>query len=117
MGLITVARVHDPDDGRAVPRFLVDRLWPRGVRRSDLRLTDWLREAAPSADLRTWFDHEPERWEVFRQRYRAELEAHPENWRVLADAVAAGDVTLLYGARDVEHNNAVALRDFLQGSA
>jgi uncharacterized protein YeaO (DUF488 family) len=92
----------------------VDRLWPRGVRKDALRLTDWLPEVAPSHELRRWFGHRPQRWEEFRRRYVAELEGHPEHWRVLADAVAAGDVTLLYDARDVEHNNAVVLRTFLE---
>jgi uncharacterized protein YeaO (DUF488 family) len=117
MGVVTLTRVYDPDDGRGAPRFLVERLWPRGVRRDALRLTDWLPEVAPSTGLRKWFDHQPERWEEFRRRYWAELEAHPDTWRVLSDAVAAGDVVLLYSSRDVEHNNAVALRSFLTGSA
>ncbi|WP_261327446.1 DUF488 domain-containing protein [Modestobacter marinus] len=116
MGLINLARVYDADDGREGARFLVERLWPRGVRRDALRLTDWLPEVGPSSDLRTWFDHRPERWEEFQQRYRDELRQHPETWRVLSDAAAAGDITLLYSSRDVEHNNAVALRDFLLSS-
>jgi uncharacterized protein YeaO (DUF488 family) len=113
VGLITLARVYDPDDGRAVPRFLVERLWPRGVRREALRLTDWLPEVGPSASLRQWFGHRPERWAEFRRRYVAELQEHPDRWRPLKDAADAGDITLLYSSRDVEHNNAVALRDFL----
>ena len=113
MGVIELARVYAPDDGRDVPRFLVDRLWPRGVRRDELRLTDWLPEVGPSSRLRTWFSHQPDRWETFRRRYWAELEAHPEHWRALWDAAAAGDITLLFSSRDVEHNNAVALREFL----
>jgi uncharacterized protein YeaO (DUF488 family) len=117
VGTVTLARVYDPDDGRGTPRFLVERLWPRGIRRDALRLTGWLPDVAPSTGLRKWFDHRPERWEVFRQRYRAELEAHPETWRVLRDAAAEGDVVLLYSSRDVEHNSAVALRAFLTGPA
>jgi len=117
VGVITLARVYDRDDGRQVPRFLVERLWPRGVRRDALRLTDWLPEVGPSTPLRQWFGHRPERWEEFQQRYRDELEARPETWRPLADAAAAGDVVLLYSSRDTEHNNAVALRAFLTGSA
>jgi uncharacterized protein YeaO (DUF488 family) len=112
--MIGIARVYEPDDGRAGPRFLVDRVWPRGVRRADLRLTAWLPEVAPSSGLRTWFSHEPDRWETFQRRYWAELTERPETWRVLRDAADAGDVTLLYGARDPEHNNAVALRAFLE---
>jgi uncharacterized protein YeaO (DUF488 family) len=116
VGVIRIARVYDADDGRVAPRFLVDRVWPRGVRRADLRLTAWLPDVGPSSGLRTWFHHEPERWDAFQRRYWAELEEQPETWRVLRDAADAGDVTLLYGARDAEHNNAVALRAFLERS-
>jgi uncharacterized protein YeaO (DUF488 family) len=112
MGVITLARVYDDGVGRG-PRFLVERLWPRGVRRADLHLSDWLPDVGPSSELRRWFGHEPLRWEEFRRRYFDELERHPEAWRPLRDAAAAGDITLLYSSRDVEHNNAVALREFL----
>jgi uncharacterized protein YeaO (DUF488 family) len=113
MGVITVVRVSDasPDDGAA--RYLVDRLWPRGVRRDSLRLTAWLPDVAPSHGLRRWFGHDPSRWAEFRRRYSAELDDHPETWRPLVEALRAGDVTLLYAARDTERNNAVALRDHL----
>ncbi len=113
MGVITVARVHDadPDDGAA--RYLVDRLWPRGVRRDALRLTAWLLDVAPSHELRRWFGHDPSRWAEFRRRCSAELDDRPATWRPLAEAVRAGDVTLLYGARGTERNNAVVLRDHL----
>jgi uncharacterized protein YeaO (DUF488 family) len=113
MGVIHLVRVHDRDDAGEGPRFLVDRLWPRGVRRADLQVTDWLKGVGPSSELRRWFGHEPEKWDEFRRRYFAELDARPEAWRSLRDAAAAGDVTLLYGSRDAEHNNAVALRDYL----
>jgi uncharacterized protein YeaO (DUF488 family) len=113
MGVITLVRVYDEDDGGVAPRFLIERLWPRGVRRTALRLTEWLPDVAPSHELRKWFGHDPRRWEEFRRRYVAELDAHPAAWRPLRDAAAAGDVVLLYSSRDVEHNNAVALRDYL----
>jgi uncharacterized protein YeaO (DUF488 family) len=112
MGVISVVRVYDDDPGDA-PRFLVERLWPRGVRRSTLRLSGWLPDVAPSTELRTWFGHDPRRWEEFQRRYAAELDAHPETWQRLRDAAAGGDVTLLYSSRDAEHNNVVALRDYL----
>ena len=111
--MITVARVYDRDAVGTGPRFLVERLWPRGVRRADLHLRDWLPEVGPSTGLRRWFGHEPLKWEEFRRRYFDELERHPEAWRPLRDAAAAGEITLLYSSRDVEHNNAVALREFL----
>lgn len=111
--VITLARVYDEAEENEEPRFLVERLWPRGVRRDALRLTGWLPEVGPSHELRKWFNHEPQRWEEFRRRYVAELDENPEHWRPLSDAAAVGDITLLYSSRDVERNNAVALRDHL----
>jgi uncharacterized protein YeaO (DUF488 family) len=113
MGLITLARVYDHEDPGKRPRFLVERLWPRGVRRADLHLTDWLKEVGPSDELRRWFGHQPERWDEFRRRYFAELDGHPEAWKPLRDAANAGDITLLYSSHDADHNNAVALREYL----
>lgn len=101
------------DDG---PRFLVDRLWPRGVSKETLRLAGWLKDVAPSNELRKWFGHDPERWEEFRKRYRAELDGLDEAaFQPLLEAVQKGRITLVYGARDEVHNQAVVLRDFLSG--
>jgi uncharacterized protein YeaO (DUF488 family) len=112
---VRLARVHDPDALRGPgPRFLVERLWPRGVRRADLPLDGWLRDVAPSTELRRWFGHDPARWDEFRRRYLAELAAAPEACRPLLDAARAGQVTLLYSARDREHNSAVVLREHLR---
>jgi uncharacterized protein YeaO (DUF488 family) len=116
MGVITLARVYDHGGHGDEPAFLVERLWPRGVRRDALGRTEWLAEVGPSHELRQWFSHRPERWAEFQRRYVAELEEHPERWRPLSDALAAGDITLLYSSRDVEHNNAVVLRAFLMAS-
>jgi uncharacterized protein YeaO (DUF488 family) len=110
--VIHLARVYDERPGDA-PAFLVERLWPRGVRREDLASSVWLPEVGPSHELRRWFGHDPARWDEFRRRYSAELDEHPEAWRPLREAVAAGNVTLLYSSRDAEHNNAVALREYL----
>jgi len=113
--MIRTKRVYAPpvpEDGK---RFLVDRRWPRGVRREALRLDGWLKEVAPSDGLRRWFGHDPARWEAFRRRYVEELEARPEAWRPLGEAAREGDVTLLFGARDEARNNAVALKAFLEG--
>jgi uncharacterized protein YeaO (DUF488 family) len=110
---IRVVRVYDQDEPRPGRRFLVDRLWPRGMRAEELALDGWLRDAAPSAELRRWFGHDVERWPEFRRRYLAELAAAPDAVRPLLDAVREGDVTLLYAARDAEHNNAVVLREHL----
>lgn len=110
---IRLSRVydHEPDPGSR--SYLVDRVWPRGVRRDDLEPADWAKDVAPSPELRKWFGHDPERWEEFRRRYFAELDARPQVWRPLLDAARSGTLTLLYGARDRDHNNAVALRDYL----
>lgn len=110
---IEILRAYDAldHDGRA--RFLVDRMWPRGVTKDTLRLAAWVRDAAPSTELRRWFGHDPARWEEFQGRYRAELDANPQAWQPLLDAAKRGPVTLLFGARDREHNQAVVLREYL----
>jgi uncharacterized protein YeaO (DUF488 family) len=113
VGLIRLARVYDEEEPGERSRFLVERLWPRGFSRAALGSSTWLPEVGPSSELRQWFGHDPQRWEEFRRRYFAELDERPEAWRPLRDAAAAGDVTLLYSSRDAEHNNAVALRDYL----
>ena len=99
-----------PEDG---VRVLVDRLWPRGIRKADAAVDHWLKELAPSTELRKWFGHDPERWEEFQRRYFGELDEHPETWWPLLDALSADDITLLYSSHDTEHNNAVALRRYL----
>ena len=101
-----------PTDGA---RFLVDRLWPRGVRKEAIRLTGWLQEVAPSQKLRKWFGHDPGRWAEFRKRYFAELAAKRDAWMPILEAATKGNVTLLFSAHDSEHNNAVVLKEFLQG--
>jgi uncharacterized protein YeaO (DUF488 family) len=113
MGVITLARVYDQASAGDRPRFLVERLWPRGVRRADLQLDDWVKDVGPSTKLRRWFGHEPEKWDEFRRRYFAELDSRPEAWEPLRDAADAGDITLLYSSHDADHNNAVALREYL----
>lgn len=111
MATIRVTRVYDHASPPAGKIFLVERLWPRGVRRDDLPLDGWLKDVAPSSELRRWFGHDPAKWEEFRRRYVAELDAHPEACQPLL--AAEDDITLLYSARDREHNNAVALRAYL----
>ena len=101
-----------PDDGR---RVLVDRLWPRGLSKHDLADTLWIRDVAPSAQLRKWFGHKPERWEEFRTRYFAELRSNPAV-ETLKGVIRAGPVTLIYGAKDEVHNQAVALTEYLNGN-
>jgi uncharacterized protein YeaO (DUF488 family) len=113
MGTISLSRVYDHDPRLAGRSYLVERLWPRGVRREDLALDGWAKDVAPSPELRRWFGHDPRRWEEFRRRYFAELDAHPQAWQPLVDAARSGTLTLLYSSRDRDHNNAAALRDYL----
>ncbi len=111
--MIKVERVYDHKSGHG-KRYLVDRLWPRGVKKEDLKISGWLKEVAPSNELRQWFHHDPEKWDEFRKRYIQELKEHPESWQELKDAVQKGNVTLLYSAKDEAHNNAVVLKEFLE---
>jgi uncharacterized protein YeaO (DUF488 family) len=111
--MIQLKRAYDaPDDSDGV-RFLVERLWPRGVKKSSLPIAAWLKEAAPSTGLRVWFNHDPARWREFQLRYFAELESRPDAWRELIEAAREGTVTLIYSSHDTEHNNALALKEFL----
>lgn len=98
-------------------RILVDRLWPRGMTKAAAQLDDWLKEVAPSHALRRWSGHDPARWEEFQKRYSAELDGKPDAWQAILDHARSGDVTLLYAARDAEHNNAVALKRYLEQRA
>ncbi|MGX8009298.1 DUF488 domain-containing protein [Mesorhizobium sp. ORM8.1] len=111
---IAVKRVYEAPDKADGQRVLVDRIWPRGVRKEDAALTLWLKEIAPSDELRKWFGHEPERWAEFQKRYRAELDGNGEAVAQLRGLLRDGKVTLLYGAHDEAHNNAVALAGFLR---
>lgn len=111
--MIKLKRVYEPvspDDGM---RILVERLWPRGIAKDELEFDTWFREVAPSEALRRWFGHDPRKWNGFRQRYFAELDENPEAWERILKSARRGRVTLIYSSRDREHNNAVALRDYL----
>lgn len=111
--MIQLKRVYAKPSVRDGVRFLVERLWPRGVRKSALHMDSWEKEAAPSHELRKWFSHDPERWAEFQRKYLAELRTQPEGWRPILEAAKRGNVTLLYSSHDTEHNNAVALKRFL----
>ena len=111
--MIKIKRAYDPPargDGR---RYLVDRLWPRGMTKEKLQLDGWLKDVAPSEALRKWFGHDPAKWDEFQRLYFAELDAHPDAWHPILRAARRGNVTLVYGARDTEHNDAVALKVYL----
>ncbi len=99
-----------PDDGI---RILVDRLWPRGVKKVNAAIDHWMKEIAPSTELRHWFGHDPGRWEEFQRRYAQELKRHQEQVDQLRSLARRGVITLIYAARDQDHNEAVVLRDFL----
>lgn len=99
-----------PDDGE---RILIDRLWPRGVKKEALQLAGWDRDVSPSTELRHWFNHQHELWPEFRRRYATELARHPEHFEALRERARKGVVTLVYSARDETVNNAVAMREYL----
>lgn len=111
--MIVCKRIYDPPSALDGRRVLVDRLWPRGVTKDAARIDDWLKELSPSDELRRWFGHDPERWEEFRTRYQAELQDRQALLETLRNAARKGTVTLLYAAKDTEHNNAVVLKDVL----
>lgn len=111
--MIRVKRINEPPEAGDGVRFLVDRLWPRGVRKELAHFDHWLKDVAPSSELRRWFGHSPDRWPAFRLRYFDELDHQPYTWEPILDAARQGNVTLLYAARDTEHNNAVALQEYL----
>jgi uncharacterized protein YeaO (DUF488 family) len=111
---VRIKRAFDPasrDDGR---RYLVDRLWPRGVSKQQLQLAGWLKDLAPSPELRSWFGHDPIKYPEFDRRYRRELERNAELIARLAEEARTGSVTLVFAARDVEHCNASVLRGVLE---
>lgn len=112
--MIRIKRVYEPASPSDGARFLVERLWPRGVKKDALAAQAWLRDVAPSTELRKWFAHDPAKWPEFQRRYRSELKARPEVCRPLTDAARVGNLTLLYSARDGEHNSAVVLKAFLE---
>ena len=110
---LRLKRAYEPAAPNDGVRILVDRLWPRGVSKAKAQLDDWMKEIAPSAELRQWFGHDPARWGEFQQRYRAELQQHDELLEQIRALSSKGVVTLVYGARDEEHNDAVVLRAVL----
>src|SRR5579863_4696510 len=105
--MIQIKRVYDDVDAKDGRRWLVDRLWPRGIRKEALHMEAWLRDIAPSLELCRWFAHEPSKWPDFQKRYFQELERAPGIWQPILDAARRGPVTLLFSARDTQHNNAV----------
>jgi uncharacterized protein YeaO (DUF488 family) len=101
-----------PDDGT---RILIDRLWPRGIKKTDAGIDEWMKEIAPSAELRKWFGHDPDRWQEFRRRYESEVRRHPDEFDRLRELAQQGRITLVFAAHDEAHNDAVVLKDLLLG--
>ena len=116
MTTINLKRVYEPPEPADGTRFLVERLWPRGMKKAELQLDAWLKDVGPSAELRKWFAHDPTRWDEFRARYSAELDAAPAVWQPILQAARSGTVTLLFSSHDQEHNNAVALKAYLEAT-
>ncbi len=110
---IQVKRIYEPVSAADGCRILVDRLWPRGIKKEDAHIDRWMKEIAPSTALRKWFHHQPEKWDQFRSKYFDELKRSPSLEEFLSFIHEHKTVTLLFAARDVEHNHALALREFI----
>jgi uncharacterized protein YeaO (DUF488 family) len=115
VGNVRLKRAYAPPESTDGIRILVDRLWPRGVKKADAAVDQWLKDLSPSTGLRNWFGHDPARWDEFRERYATELSQHPDQLEQLRELARKGPITLVYSAHDELHNNAVALRDFVLG--
>jgi uncharacterized protein YeaO (DUF488 family) len=113
--MIAVKRVYDPASRNDGKRVLVDRLWPRGLKREEARVDEWIKELSPSAELRKWFNHNPGRWNEFKKKFFQELNSRQEAVSRLAAMARSGKVTLLYGSRQERFNNAVALQEYISG--
>jgi uncharacterized protein YeaO (DUF488 family) len=115
--MLKLKRAYEPASPTDGIRLLVERLWPRGLSKESLKLDGWIREVGPTTALRKWFDHDPEKWPRFRARYFRELDSRPDSWRSIASLAKRRTVTLVYSSHDEAHNNAVALREYLQARA
>jgi len=113
--MIKLKRVYEEPSSKDGVRVLVERLWPRGLTKKRAAVGLWLKDVAPSPELRNWFGHDPARWDQFQKRYRRELRERKDAIRLLKQKMKEGTVTLVYAARDEEHNGALALKRHLQG--
>jgi uncharacterized protein YeaO (DUF488 family) len=114
-GNVKLKRAYECSAAVDGTRILIDRLWPRGIKKADAAIHQWAKDIAPSTALRKWFGHDPARWQEFRSRYAAEIHKHPQQLSWLRDLARQGPITLVFSARDELHNDAVALRDVLLG--
>lgn len=112
--MLKLKRAYEPVSKNDGMRLLVERLWPRGVSKTKLHLDAWMKDVGPTTELRRWFSHDPDKWSRFRARYFRELDSRPESWRPILSAARGHAVTLIYSSHDEEHNNAVALKEYLQ---
>ena len=112
--MIKLKRAYEPVSRNDGARFLVERLWPRGISKAKLWIDAWLKEVGPSTELRKWFNHDPAKWGKFRQRYFRELDSRPQAWQPIVSAARRGSVTLVYSSHDTQHNNAVALQEYVR---
>jgi uncharacterized protein YeaO (DUF488 family) len=108
-------RAYEPPARADGTRILVDRLWPRGVKKTEAKIDEWIKDIAPSTALRKWFGHDPARWQEFRRRYKKEINEHPEQLDRLRTVARGGTLTLVFSAHDEEHNDAVVLRELILG--
>jgi len=113
---LQLKRAYEPAEPADGTRILVDRLWPRGVSKEEAALDDWMKDIAPSTELREWFGHDPAKWPEFERRYRAELAQHGAELQHIRDLAKSHKVTLVYSARDEQHNDAIVLRAVLDGT-
>ena len=112
--MLQIKRVYELPESDDGVRFLVERLWPRGMKKESIPLDGWLKEVAPSEALRRWFGHDPGKWQEFRERYFSELNGKPEALQAIVEAARRGRVTLLYSTRDTNYNNAAALKEYIE---
>jgi uncharacterized protein YeaO (DUF488 family) len=112
--MINVKRVYSPVSVEDGQRFLVDRLWPLGIKKETLKIKAWIKDVAPSNELRHWYGHDPDKWCEFNKRYFDELDQKPNTWQPVLEAARKGDITLLFSSKELELNNAVTLRAYLE---
>lgn len=113
--MLMIKRIYDPPSKADGRRVLVDRLWPRGMKKEEARVDEWMKDISPSTELRKWFSHDPSRWKDFRIKFKKELKGKQDLVERLRDYSAEGTVTLLYSSKDEEHNNAVVIKEVVEG--
>ncbi len=113
--MLKLKRVYDEVSQQDGKRILVDGVWPRGIKKEDLEHDEWYTDIAPSTDLRKWFDHDPDKWEEFKNKYKKELKNNEELIDKIKEDADGHNVTLLYAAKDTEHNQAVVIKEYIDG--